>query len=664
MPLTPRQDPNSPTGWTWVDSATGQPDTTPGGPNTPSPGGYPQIQQPQPAQVPQAQNIDPNASRPQPTTTPYGPASPGTGTTPTTAGTVPAATGNPQADQILSDSTNEVQQANLDVTKLWDQYSQAQSRLVAMQGDPTTKYDQAQISAAQNNIDATLTALTAAENRVRDANTNKNTATQKVLDSVQLTPELANKYQAEGQQAVANANYADAQAQVLTQGAESQRNLAAANAAKAANDGLYSQAQAAAVAAKTPYEQQQLAAQAAQYSAQARQIDALLPGLLDKQKLDNTLTQHQVSLTDATSNYYQANAGKATADANYSQAQADYQRSLIPGAPGLQAGQTAQAQGAGAAAQASAAASLAGIQEKQLGPLYGLQDQVNAIRAIQQQVFGPGGSGDPSEADDLLKQYTSATISGTTPYAASVAAANAGLTQFGTQASMYNAAQQALATRSNALSGLAGNVLGTLGTMNANAPAGSTAMAGAFRDVMNYALNQQQAIQQQQQQFGGNVQQPSAPALPPLLQRLAGVGQAGAPGGTPTPTGLPMPSPTPAAPVMGAPNPAAAPPGQSSTGQGVQINVSTGGSQNATTAQAPGAGAGAMNSQAIPGMNIGAMPGAGPSGNQSTPLPAFLQGSQVPTADFVHQLWGKELGSGAVQSPYGAMAQPTPYVGG
>jgi hypothetical protein len=32
--------------------------------------------------------------------------------------------------------------------------------------------------------------------------------------------------------------------------------------------------------------------------------------------------------------------------------------------------------------------------------------------------------------------------------------------------------------------------------------------------------------------------------------------------------------------------------------------------------------------------------------------------------DYVHQLWGNELGAGSVQSPYASMGQPTPYVGG
>jgi hypothetical protein len=45
-------------------------------------------------------------------------------------------------------------------------------------------------------------------------------------------------------------------------------------------------------------------------------------------------------------------------------------------------------------------------------------------------------------------------------------------------------------------------------------------------------------------------------------------------------------------------------------------------------------------------------------------MPASLQQYAPPTTDFVHQLWSKELGTGAVQSPYAAMSQqiagPTP----
>lgn len=42
------------------------------------------------------------------------------------------------------------------------------------------------------------------------------------------------------------------------------------------------------------------------------------------------------------------------------------------------------------------------------------------------------------------------------------------------------------------------------------------------------------------------------------------------------------------------------------------------------------------------------------------PMPASMQQYAPPTTDFVHQLWGNELQSGAVQSPYSAMTPQIP----
>ena len=48
------------------------------------------------------------------------------------------------------------------------------------------------------------------------------------------------------------------------------------------------------------------------------------------------------------------------------------------------------------------------------GLAYGLEDQIAAIRKAREQVFGPGGSGDPAEADKFLQDYVNSTLGGTT----------------------------------------------------------------------------------------------------------------------------------------------------------------------------------------------------------------------------------------------------------
>ena len=589
-----------------------------------------------------------------------GPPSPGTGTTPTTPQTVPGGSQVPPlAAQILSDSSNQLQSANGDVSQLWGQLTTAQQTLADLQpGGKNAGQAIANpglITSAQSNVTAIYQALTAAEGRVESANVAKQQATQKVLDTVTLTPEQADYYKQSAVKAGADAEYARSQSQVLTDGADTQRQLAAANAAKAANDGLLSRAQADALAAKTPQDIATAKAQADYYAAQSNQLNQLLPGLVSKQAADTSLTQHQVGLTDAQSDYYAATAAKAKADAGLSDAQA---KLLIPAqaaqAAGTGAEATAQAQfgipAQAAANLANAQSTLAKIQQAQQGPLYGLGDQINAIKAIQQQVFGPGGSGDPTEANKMLQDYVSAGIAGTTPYAASVAAANAGLTQFGTQASLANAAQSAMASRANALQSAGANIFSTLGQMNANAPAGSTAMAGAFQDVLN-------TLGQAGNQYAPPPQQPTAPQLPPLLQKLAGVGSLGT---APTTAAAPPPGPAPGPPPAPAPAAAAAaPPGQ---GQGgVQINVSTSGTQNATSAGPPA------------GQNYGASTaytgGVAPWNAQPGPaIPSFMQKSAPLNADqaaqYWHSLWQPELSSGAVSSPYQGANSGVPEIPG
>src|SRR5262252_6576 len=623
MPITAQPDPQNPGKWIWVDSATGQPATQPGGPGTP-------YVAPSDTQVPTSQNIDPNASRQQ------GPPSPGQGTTPSlppTVGAPKGAGGMYTVDQATEQTAKEVQQANVDVTKSWDQVNAAKKTYDDLQAQGAAA-NPASVSAAATTLNSAYSTLSSAQSRVETANA---AYSKSLTDAIKLVdPNEVQLVQSQIAKADADAAQAKANAQVLIDGADTQKAKVAAEAVQASALAAQAQAQADATKAKTPAEVATLQQQASLYGQQADQIKQLLPGLLAKQQADTTLTEHQVGLTDAQSDYYQAQGAKATADANLSNAQATQ---TVPAQAGLYGAQAAEAQ--------------ANVQKGLLGPTYGLQDQVNAIRAIQSQVFGPGGSGDAGEADDLLKQYVTSTLGGTTPYAANVAAANYGQNIYQTQAALTNAAQQAMASRANAYAGAAGNVLGTLAGLNANAPAGSTAMAGAFNEIM-----QNMASQMGQGGAFAPPAQPNAPQLPAFLARMAGIqaGQQGGPGSTSAPVtiniggagagGNAPPNPmaaavTPTLPAMGAPvsqtipglNPAAMPGGPAQSQQLPTRNT----------------------------MNIGAMPGAGPGGQQSTGLPGALQQYAPATTNSLMSLWGNELGQGSVQMP---QAVPLPNVPG
>ena len=641
--INPNQAPTP----TLIDRAAGALPPAPGIPTTATP--TPTTQ----TQVPTAQNIDPNANinpNTQPTQQQTQPqANP--------IGAPQGANGTYTVQQITAASDAEVLQAQQNATAIWAQIQPLQQQASSLQNELQQTPDpikQQTLTAITNNLNNLYNNYSVAETTLAQAQQRRADSLTTAQKNGIVDPAQADLLAAETDKAGKDANYASVQADVLKNGAQGARDLVAAQAG-------YQNALAAASKQTAP-------AQADYYNGLANQAQAQADTIAKQGGVYVAQAQQIQDLISPQSDLMKAQAAANTASSRLSEAQAADVSAKTQAGVGLLGGQTAAQYGAGAQAASVAGTNL-------LGPLYGLQDRLQAIRDIHDQFFGPGSGLTPEDAtkqaNSAMQDYFQSSVAGTTPYAASVAAANAGLTQFGTQASMYNAAQSALASRANALAGLGGNVLSTLGTMNANAPAGSTAMAAAFKNVMDYALAQQgQAAQQAAQQFGGPVQQPSAPALPPLLQKLAGVGGGAPTAGAPAPAGgMPMPAVNPAPVVPGQPNPAGpATGGQPGQGQGVQINVSTGGSQNATTASAPGAGAGPMSAQSIPGLNIGAMPGAGPSGNQSTPLPAMLQKSMPlnnqQATDYVHQLWGNELGAGSVQSPYASMGQPTPYVGG
>src|SRR5215471_12059524 len=254
MPITARPDPNNPGQYIWVDQATGQPATQPGGAGTPYVA---------PTDVAAPANIDPNASRPAATAPVQGPPSPGQGTTPS-LGYPQGPGGQYTVDQILAGSDQELQQANVQVAEIWDQIRQQQSVLDRAQqavagGDVT---QQGALTAATSQINTLYTSLSQAEQRVETANAARATTLQKAIDSNQLTPSQVDLAKAQTAKASADADTAKAQAQVLTDGAPGQRALVAAQAGQASAAAAAQQATADATRLKAGPEADQLKAQA------------------------------------------------------------------------------------------------------------------------------------------------------------------------------------------------------------------------------------------------------------------------------------------------------------------------------------------------------------------------------------------------------------------
>src|SRR5215472_11935583 len=242
MPITPAPDPQNPGGWIWVDSATGQPAVQPGGPGTPyvAPSDQPQAAQP---------TTQPAASA--------GPPSPGQGTTPAlppSIGAAQGAGGMYTVDQATETAAREVQNANVDVTKIWEQVSSAKKTYDDLQAQGYAANPTA-LSAAGTTLNSAYQTLSQAQQRVETANAAYSTALTSAIKLVD--PNQVGLVQAQIAQADANAKQAGASAQVLVDGADTQKAKVAAEAAQASALAAQAQATADAQNAKTPYETQQ-----------------------------------------------------------------------------------------------------------------------------------------------------------------------------------------------------------------------------------------------------------------------------------------------------------------------------------------------------------------------------------------------------------------------
>jgi hypothetical protein len=517
---------------------------------------------------------------------------------------------NPASIQTSLDTAqSQFDKANAEHDQLTKAYQDLYSQFLQLNQDPGKNFQQLQ------NITPLLQSmgnqLYASMGRLSQANVNLANVQVSAMDKLGLQPAQVAELNGRAQSEQKNAVYLDAQAQVLLQSAPLQQGLVVAQTAEANARARGDDAQAKVYGAQadqiTQQTQQLLPAQTAQAFGAANQSNA--QAALNIAQATG-LTPAEAAQYLAQANLYNTQAGTLVpAQANQANAQAYNITGRTPAEIAQLGAQAFQQQTTGMG-------NLATIQQNLQGNLYGLQDRVNLIKQVQQMAFTPqpGKSLDQMTADanQMLEDYINASIGGTTPAAAATVAGNLAQQGYSTLGGMVNAAQAAQASRANAFQLLGGNVLGTLGQMNVNAPAGSTAGAAAFEQVMN---NMAQRLQGPQ--FAAP-QMPAAPALPAFLQRFANQYQAS--GGPPA-----------TAPQTSAP---------------VTINIGGGGSA-ASGLQLPTPQVSYQN----PGVNLSAMPGFG-AGGQSTNLPNVLQGYAPATVDSLHGQWSNELASGAVTSPF------------
>jgi hypothetical protein len=383
-----------------------------------------------------------------------------------------------------------------------------------------------------NSLDGVISSATS---RASQANVNLANVQVAAMDKLGLQPAQIAELSGRAQQELKQAQLLDDQGQVLLAGAQGNRDLVVAQVGEAA--------------ARALGETQQ----ADVYRAQADQIRQQTAQLLPAQAALTTQQANQAQsnallATAQATGLVPAQAAQALGGAQLAGAQAANVAARTPAEIGLLGGQTTGALAGAAQNIAQAGALQAGVQKDLLGPMYGMPEQINAFRdmvnSVAGTVFGPGGSGNPQDANDLLGQYITSKLGGTTPAAAATIAGNLAQQGYATAAGMANAAQAAQAARANAYQALGGNVLGTLAAMNVNAPAGSTALAGAFQDVMGQMANRLNAPQFAapqtlpqaqmptffQKYFSGAQQQPpSAQTSAPVTINIGGTGTPSAP---------------------------------------------------------------------------------------------------------------------------------------
>lgn len=323
-----------------------------------------------------------------------------------------------------------IKKVNAETQQLLNAAPQQQAQLEA-----TTKETQANTAVAQAKADVasatTDTEIKAAQARLDQANaTLQSTQLANTQAGLQNTITAATAAQA-GRVAAAGATTAEAQAST----AAAQATTAAATAGIAPD-----QAQATLRKAQSDADMAAL---------QVQQLQATLNATTDpdrRRAVQLQLDQQQAALDSANQQLEQA-------------------KKLMPLA-------VSQAGANVAATQQGTAASQASVQQGLLGPLYGMNDR---IQAIKQQIAA--GTLDPQTGMAQLQDYVNTAVTGTTPFERDKFATEQDTTRRGQD---YGFANQSL----GALGSFGSSTLSSMAAINKDAPAGSDALARSYGGIM------------------------------------------------------------------------------------------------------------------------------------------------------------------------------------
>jgi hypothetical protein len=485
---------------------------------------------------------------------------------------------DPSTRSLIANVSQQVDGYATQLATIGTNYQQQASRLAEM--DQTDPGYAAQVRL----VDSLANSWASVQNNYARAMDTRAQTIQKAIDSRWIQGPQQELWSAQAQRDRAESAKAASDVQIAQQNAGAQRDLLIAQSTASTAQANLTNAQATNLTSKTPAEIQQLQAAAAQAIANA-----------------NLLNQ-QAGKTAAETQQLQAQAAVAPRAAEATTGTLEAQRGIAErNLANMPTSDLAQATNVAATqtAQAGAAQAEANVGKTVLGPTFGLQQQIAAIKQIADQMRNGAipFSGDPDQAiqnmNDSLNRYLQATIGGTTPAAASVAAQQAQEQQ---RAQDITQRQQDTTLQGQGMTGAAsafGSAISPLIGAVKDLPAGSTALGPAAAAMFAPFLAAA---------GGGLVKPPpqvAAPALPPFLQSFLSGG-----GGVPQ------------------------------TSAPVTINIGGGGSAAPpSAAPVPAVTAAAPAAQPTPF----AQSGLGEGGSRGN-LPSFMQGSQIGTPDFVDQL--------------------------
>lgn len=532
---------------------------------------------------------------------------------------------DPATRSLITSLSGQVDGYAGQLATIGDNYKQQADRLAAM--DQTDPGYASQVRL----VDSLANSWASVQNNYAKAIDTRAQTIQKAIDNRWIQGAQQDLWTAQAEKDRADAAKSAADVQIAQGNAGPQRDLLIAQSTAATAQAALNNAQANNLTQKTPAEIQQLQAATNQANANAAALNAQAAKTAQETRTAAAQADVAPRAAEATTSTLESQATVQRANAGVAPRSAEATTGTLEAQRGIQERNLANmptpdlAEASNVAAvqqqQAGAAQATANVGKTVLGPAFGLQQQMDAIKQIADNMRNgsiPLGT-DPSSAiqnmNDMLNRYLQATLGGTTVTAASQQAQQA---QENLRQQDITQRQQDTTLQGQGMSGAAsafGSAISPLIGAVKDLPAGSTALGPAAAAMFAPFLAAA---------GGGLVKPPpsvAAPALPPFMQNfLGGGGQAGS-----------GQAPQTSAPVTiniggggGGGQPATAPTPQI----GTALSRDAGG-----TATPDWYGAWQQRQAADVAQQ---QAGGG--------LPSFLQGSQVATPDFVDQMKQDTLG--------------------